>query len=363
MADSPDYVVTHVPPPLTLQTSVGNMEPVPEVREFTSGRATPKRHLVPRTGEVISRNKLVVEGETLRATVAGLTSQVEVCKVENEGLRGELKEKEGQLGQLKTEVEGLREKVGSLEPECEALRSAKTANETTIAEQVARVAELEGAVEEAGRVNEELRGENTRLNEDCRMYVGKIGGLEDMVAKQKERIYENELTIENLQRKVQILADNNEMKQRIIVEFERKITAESFGFDAKHVAVLREFQAHRLQELYQKSRKHLELERRQNATLRTTISESQNASVIEALRLELAKARDDFKDSRRENQALKVIQHQHEREIVHLTESNARGQADNYAEEVTRLKIQIQRMEEERMLQHGHHGGGGAVRF
>jgi transposase-like protein len=74
----------------------------------------------------------------------------------------------------------------------------------------------------------------------------------------------------------------------------------------KQIAVLREYQAHRLQELYLKSRRHLETERKQNDTLRKTLTESQNAALIEAMRSEIIQLKEEVKEVRRENNALKV---------------------------------------------------------
>ncbi|KAI8832363.1 hypothetical protein BC829DRAFT_408660 [Chytridium lagenaria] len=201
---------------------------------------------------------------------------------------------------------------------------------------------------------EHLRQETARL-QPSRKSIGKYSRKKNHLRKRgtddrgawEERIAELESMQEALQRKLHILVENNEMKQRIIMEFEHKMTSESFGFDSKHMAVLREFQAHRLQELYKKSRRHLELERRQNETLRKTLVEAHDATLVESLRSELTKVKDELRTTRRENQALKLIQHQHEREILQLTESNYKVQMEEYAEEMGRLKIQLARMEDE----------------
>ncbi|KAJ3213341.1 NADH dehydrogenase (ubiquinone) 78K chain precursor, 5-prime end [Dinochytrium kinnereticum] len=318
------FVVTAVRK--TSVESFGNMEAQSEVKEFTSSRHSAKKHLIPRTGEAIARNQ------------------------ELESLRQEKTDMSERLASLIEENQRMTREGGSLAEENNKLSSTVKRMQETLQKEEDEIKRLHSENEDL-RVKcqelETIQAENSRLSNDIREYINTIASLEDTCKQQKDDIYELEVVQQALQKKMQILADNNEMKQRIIMEFERKVTADSFGFDAKHMAVLREFQAHRLQELYKKSRRHLELERRQNETLRKTLVEAHDASLVESLRSDLTKAKEELRTVRRENQALKLIQHQHEREIVQLTEAHHKEQMEEYAEELTKLKLQLARMEDD----------------
>ncbi|KAI9352211.1 hypothetical protein BDR26DRAFT_890840 [Obelidium mucronatum] len=145
--------------------------------------------------------------------------------------------------------------------------------------------------------------------------------------------------------KLRHATESNELKQKIIMEFEKRATENTDEYDAKQIAVLREFQAHRLQDLYQKSRRHLEVERKHNDSLRKTLTESQNAALIEQLKDEVAALKEENLKLRKDNLAMKNIQFHQEKEIVTLHERNQKQTIEELDQEIHLLKLQISKME------------------
>ncbi|KAJ3256028.1 hypothetical protein HDU77_003442 [Chytriomyces hyalinus] len=183
-----------------------------------------------------------------------------------------------------------------------------------------------------------LEKENRRLTDDLRVFQMKN---EEM----KEKVRDLEAGTSLLRAKLKHASESNELKQKIIMEFEKRVTESTDEVDAKQIAVLREFQAHRLQDLYQKSRRHLEVERKHNDSLRKTLTESQSASLVETLKSDVSALKEENLKLRKENLALKNIQFHHEKEILNLNEVSQRQTIEDLDQEIMLLKMQIQRME------------------
>ncbi|KAJ3398741.1 hypothetical protein HDU80_008616 [Chytriomyces hyalinus] len=175
-----------------------------------------------------------------------------------------------------------------------------------------------------------LEKENRRLTDDLRVFQMKN---EEM----KEKVRDLEAGTSLLRAKLKHASESNELKQKIIMEFEKRVTESTDEVDAKQIAVLREFQAHRLQDLYQKSRRHLEVERKHNDSLRKTLTESQSASLVETLKSDVGALKEENLKLRKENLALK--------EILNLNEVSHRQTIEDLDQEIMLLKMQIQRME------------------
>ncbi|KAJ3223291.1 hypothetical protein HDU81_009287 [Chytriomyces hyalinus] len=185
-----------------------------------------------------------------------------------------------------------------------------------------------------------LEKENRRLTDDLRVFQMKN---EEM----KEKVRDLEAGTSLLKAKLKHASESNELKQKIIMEFEKRVTESTDEVDAKQIAVLREFQAHRLQDLYQKSRRHLEVERKHNDSLRKTLTESQSASLVETLKSDVGALKEENMKLRKENLALKNIQFHHEKEILNLNEISQRQTIEDLDQEIMLLKMQIQRMEKQ----------------
>ncbi|KAJ3073276.1 hypothetical protein HDU98_001894 [Podochytrium sp. JEL0797] len=183
-----------------------------------------------------------------------------------------------------------------------------------------------------------LERENRRMADDLGMLVKQN---ED----QKELIRDLEINASLQKAKLRHANESNELKQKIIMEFEKRATENTSDYDAKQIAVLREFQAHRLQDLYTKSRRHLEVERKHNDCLRKTLTESQNAAVVEALKDEVAALKEENLRIRKDNLAMKNIQFHQEKEITTLNDRNQKQTIEELDQEIHLLKLQIQKME------------------
>ncbi|KAJ3333979.1 hypothetical protein HDU76_000111 [Blyttiomyces sp. JEL0837] len=291
----------------------------------TSQQDSPKRRLAQKTREMISRSEefanLRKELRTLREYKDSASKEITNLKQTEALLSDKLLQKDNQfqleVDELKKEIEGLK---------------------------------VYGANPEQARL---IQKENERLNDDLRHYIAQVEKL-------KEDLYQQELNNSVLRKKMQILIESNDLKQKMLQEFEKKISVAepAEGIDSRQIALLREFQAHRLQELYQKSRKHLEAERKQNDVLRKTVADTQNAELITLLKAEIATQNEELKELRRENQALKAIQHHHERQLLLLSDANQKTLMEDYAEEILRLRTQIARMEDhDRRFRHSGVGG------
>ncbi|KAI8609461.1 hypothetical protein BC830DRAFT_1173533 [Chytriomyces sp. MP71] len=185
-----------------------------------------------------------------------------------------------------------------------------------------------------------LERENRRLTDDLRMFMMQRN-------EQQSKISDLEANVSLLKAKLKHASESNDLKQKIIM-------ARNDQVDAKQIAVLREFQAHRLQDLYTKSRRHLEVERKQNDVLRKTLTDSGNAALIEQLKTEISALKEENLKFRKENLALKNIQFHHEKEIITLSEASQRQTIEDLDQEIMLLKMQIQRMETKEKEQRLH---------
>ncbi|KAJ1549561.1 TFIIH complex serine/threonine-protein kinase subunit kin28 [Cladochytrium tenue] len=199
----------------------------------------------------------------------------------------------------------------------------------SVAAGVADPAELDVLTKENELLRSELRDREARV--------------EASLAESRDK--EHELTA--LRRRLRAMVESNELKQKIIKELEgghtsrgrtRGSGADSTGGDdedpltANDALVLKEYQAHRLQGLYERSRRHLDLERRQNDTLRRAIAESEGEDAVAGLRAELAALREEIRDVRKENVTLK---------IVLLSDADSRALLQTYEREIQLLKERI----------------------
>ncbi|KAJ3122692.1 hypothetical protein HK100_011870, partial [Physocladia obscura] len=183
-----------------------------------------------------------------------------------------------------------------------------------------------------------LERENRRLADDLKIFMAQS-------EQQKEIIKDLEINLSLQKAKLRHANESNDLKQKIIQEFEKRATENTDEYDAKQISVLREFQAHRLQDLYQKSRRHLEVERKQNDLLRRTLTESQNAYVVEALKADVAALMEENLKLRKDNIAMRNIQFHQEKEILTLTESNQKQTIQDLDQKIHLLKAQISKME------------------
>ncbi|KAJ3039726.1 hypothetical protein HDV00_011958 [Rhizophlyctis rosea] len=76
--------------------------------------------------------------------------------------------------------------------------------------------------------------------------------------------------------------------------------------------------------------------------------ECQNAAVVDALRSEVKVLKDELAAVKRENNALKIQQVQHEKALEAMREAQERSRADDYGEQLVRLKLQLADLEEKR---------------
>ncbi|KAI9207541.1 uncharacterized protein BJ171DRAFT_492985 [Polychytrium aggregatum] len=158
-------------------------------------------------------------------------------------------------------------------------------------------------------------------------------------------------TIDSLRKKLRVMVENNELKQRIIQEFEKRLSGQRLlAGDSKSLGNLRDYQALKLQELYNKSRKHLDVERKQNLILRKNLDEIQTAGLVESLTTDISALRSENKELKKENATLRSIQHHHERALKMLDESQRKSLLRDYSDEVAKLKGHISRLEEEQRL-------------
>ncbi|KAJ3284452.1 hypothetical protein BCR33DRAFT_717868 [Rhizoclosmatium globosum] len=198
----------------------------------------------------------------------------------------------------------------------------------------ARLKEANGSIETI----KALEKENRRMADDLTVLLKQN-------EEQKEFIRDLEINISLQKAKLRHATESNELKQKIIMEFEKRATENTDEYDAKQIAVLREFQAHRLQDLYQKSRRHLEVERKHNDSLRKTLTESQNVAMIETLKDDINALKEENLKLRKDNLAMKNIQFHQEKEIVVLNERNQKQTIEELDQEIHLLKMQIQKME------------------
>ncbi|KAJ3296247.1 hypothetical protein HK104_001812 [Borealophlyctis nickersoniae] len=124
----------------------------------------------------------------------------------------------------------------------------------------------------------------------------------------------------------------------------RDSTSEMSG---RQIVALRESQVQKLQELYLKSRRHLERERkakwltpplRQNETLRKTLTECQSAALVDSLRSEIKSLNAEIAALRKENNFLRIQQHQHQKALELLHDAQKKSRVDDYEEEIMQLK-------------------------
>ncbi|KAJ3212955.1 hypothetical protein HDU82_003438 [Entophlyctis luteolus] len=232
------------------------------------------------------------------------------------------------------EMKSLKNHVAILQKQNQAMTTEHSKIVAFHQREIARLRDANGNLE----IVKVLERENRRLADDLKAFV-----LQN--EEQKERIKDLEINLSLQKAKLRHANESNELKQKIIQEFEKRATENTTEYDSKQLSALREFQAHRLQDLYQKSRRHLEVERKHNDSLRKTLTESQNACVIEALKSDVATLKEENLKLKKENLAMKNIQFQHEKSIMSLTEANQRQTIEDLDQEIHLLKMQINKME------------------
>ncbi|KAI8812261.1 hypothetical protein BJ742DRAFT_793557, partial [Cladochytrium replicatum] len=210
------------------------------------------------------------------------------------------------LEPYKSEADSLRAELLSLQSRFDEFSSKLSERTKEVDELRGKVVDLNEAAKEHAKVAKELAIRNTRLEHD--------------MARMKEEMVAYEMNVNILKHKVSLLVQNGEMKQKMIKDFEQQISGRySLSVDNRSLAALREFQATRLRELFERSKRHLELERKQNDFLRKNLEDSSNANLVTGLRNEVAVLKEELQEAKQENTTLRTLQYRQEK-LLRLTE-------------------------------------------
>ncbi|KAJ3410313.1 60S ribosomal protein L19 [Chytridiales sp. JEL 0842] len=276
-----------------------------EVREFTSQRSsTSKRHSVPRATDSVTRlaelnlpkasdlgsqRLSVVDGQTVLAKTGAPTDQAEL----------------GEAGAERLGTSSRRESSISKHEEKKEVSIAQCPEHQALSKKYAVIEERYDELVVASDRVKALERENKRLMADLQRQITSCQTLEAENGRMKDNLRNTELQNAVYKRKIAVLTESNELKAKMLKGLEAKYMNEGGGYmDMNQVAMLKKYQASRLQDMYEKSTKTLEIERKQNESLRKCLSDSQNIAVIDALRSQVNKLKDELRQVQRENQVL-----------------------------------------------------------
>ncbi|KAJ3130345.1 hypothetical protein HK098_002574 [Nowakowskiella sp. JEL0407] len=270
-----------------------------EIRDFINTPMPPPHSLINRTNQFQTQKLRITQLESQVSDLQEFKSKYEALQFDYQKICTERDIMSEENQGLKQELETVKKRL----EECEGM-----------------VKDLKGKGDECEELNKEMR----------RMYL-RNERLESDIEKAMDTISNQDLTISTLRRKLAILIENNTMKQKMIQSFESKISGQfNLSVNNQSLAALREFQANRLKELFDKSKKHLEVERRQNDTLRKNLYDTANATLITNLKDQIAQLQHDAATLKLENSTLRNLQKRHEKylkvseqKIMELEEKSA----------------------------------------